>query len=197
MGALRTGKDAYRATQLGRRGLRKCDLQPLVAQQAHAGSAMLPAAPITPSQGSRPNQERMQQHADLARLGRGAALPLTLVAERARAATANTGCIHHSQTSVSFLTPLLDSKRLPCWTPERPIRLKRKVLSREPASFPRGSTGRWTIPGCRSRGGRTCGSLRACRRESESKIGRAQGSRLQVMPQLQTQVPHPLAHDTP
>jgi hypothetical protein len=114
MGALRTGKDAYRAVWLGRRGLRKCDLHSLVAQQAHTGSAMLPASPITPSQGSRPNLERMQQHADLARLYRGFALPLTLFAERARAATANTGCIHHSQTSVSapFAAPGLEAAAL-------------------------------------------------------------------------------------
>src|SRR5436309_13387571 len=37
MGTLRTGKDSHRVVWLGRRGLRKGDLNPLVAQQAHAG----------------------------------------------------------------------------------------------------------------------------------------------------------------
>src|SRR5258708_6870452 len=46
MGALRAGKDSHRVVWLGRRGLRKSDLNPLVAQQAHAGSAMLSATPI-------------------------------------------------------------------------------------------------------------------------------------------------------
>src|SRR5437588_3226822 len=42
MGALCTGKGSLRVVWLGRRSLGKCDLNPLVAQQAHAGSAMLP-----------------------------------------------------------------------------------------------------------------------------------------------------------
>ena len=46
MGALRTGKDSQRVVWLGRCGLWKCDLNPLVTQQAHAGAAMLPATPI-------------------------------------------------------------------------------------------------------------------------------------------------------
>ena len=46
LGALRPGKDDLRAVWLERRGLRKGDLDPLGAQQAHAGSAMLPPTPI-------------------------------------------------------------------------------------------------------------------------------------------------------
>ena len=80
MGALCTRQDYLRRVGLSRQSLREGDLYSLVAQQAYAGSAMLSAAPITPSQGSRPNLERMQQHADLARLGRSVAFPLTLLA---------------------------------------------------------------------------------------------------------------------
>src|SRR6266487_21659 len=59
---------------------------------------------------------------------RGVALPLTLLAQKVGAAAANAGRIHDTQTPVSFWASLLDTKRLPCWTVERPIGLKRKVL---------------------------------------------------------------------
>jgi hypothetical protein len=108
-------------------GWRQAHLKALVAQELHAGTPMCSAAPIAPEERGRTKRERMQEHADLARLCRGVAFPLTLLAERTRAATANTGRIHHAQTSVSFPTPLLDSKRLPCRTPERSIGLERKV----------------------------------------------------------------------
>ena len=50
---------------------------------------------------------------------------------------ANTGRIDHAQTSVPFLTPLLDAKRLPCLVLKRAIRLERKVGSGEAPCFPR------------------------------------------------------------
>src|SRR5258707_7566515 len=83
------------------------------------------------------NGEGMQEPTSLARLFGGAALPLTLFPLRARAATAKTGRIDHPQASVSFPTPLMGTKRLPCWTAKRPIGLERKVLSREATRFPR------------------------------------------------------------
>jgi hypothetical protein len=98
-----------------------------VAHELHAGTPMCSAAPIAPEEWGRTKRERMQEHAHLARLCRGVAFPLTLLAERTRAAIANTSRIHHAHTSVSFPTPLLDSKRLPCRTPERSIGLERKV----------------------------------------------------------------------
>src|SRR5207248_11742097 len=93
--------------------------------------------PITPARRIWTGSKGMQQHAHLARFCRGVALPLALVAQRAGAATANTGRIHHAHASVSFPTPLMGTKRLACWTPKRPIRLECKVLSREAARFPR------------------------------------------------------------
>ena len=118
-------------------GWRQAHLKVLVAHELHAGTPMCSAAGVAPEERGRTKRERMQEHADLARLCRGVAFPLTLLAERTRAATANTGRIHHAQTSVSFPTPLLDSKRLPCRTPERSIGLERKVCAGETASFPR------------------------------------------------------------
>ena len=71
------------------------------------------------------------------RLRGSAAIPLTLLAQRARAAMANAGRKHHTQTAIGLSTPLLGVKRLSCWTAERPIRLERKVGSREATRFPR------------------------------------------------------------
>lgn len=57
----------------------------LIAQQLHARSPMLSAAPILPENGSGANHQWMQQHADLPWLRCGSALPLTLLPQRARA----------------------------------------------------------------------------------------------------------------
>lgn len=119
---------------------------------------MLPSAPITPLQRGWIDNERMQEYAHLAWLRGLAAIPLTLLAQRARAATANAGSIHDAQASIGFSTPLLGDQRAPCWTAERPIGLERKVLPREAASFPGSGRSRWTIPGDGSRGGWTRGS---------------------------------------
>jgi hypothetical protein len=81
------------------------------------------------------------------RLRGGVALPLTLLAQRTRAAVANAGRIHHAQTAIDLATALLGMKRLSCWTAERPIRLEREVGSREASRFPGGGAGRWPIPG--------------------------------------------------
>jgi len=63
------------------------------------------------------------------RLGGRAPIPLTLLAQRTRAAVANAGRIHHAQTSIDLATPLLGTKLLASRTAERPIWLKGKVLS--------------------------------------------------------------------
>lgn len=60
MGALRTGKDDFRALRLGRPGLRMCDLNPLVAQQLHAYPPMVPTTPIMPEQRSRTDHQWMR-----------------------------------------------------------------------------------------------------------------------------------------
>ncbi len=57
----------------------------------------------------------------------GGAIPLTLLAQRAGATTANAGRLDHAQAAIGFSTLLMGVKRLPCWAPERPIGLERKV----------------------------------------------------------------------
>ena len=62
------------------------------------------------------------------------------------AATANAGRIHHAQAAVSFSTPPLGRKRVPCWTLERLIGLERKVWPREATRFPGSGSSGWTVP---------------------------------------------------
>src|SRR6266487_3684527 len=66
---------------------------------------MVPAAPISPEEGSRPDVERMQEHTHLARLFGGTALPLTLFAQGTEATTADAGRVDHAQTPISFPMP--------------------------------------------------------------------------------------------
>jgi hypothetical protein len=97
-GALRPGKDDFWTVWRRRRGLRECDLNPLVAQEADAGSAMLPATPVFPEEGSRTNHQGIEQDAHLTRLFARAPLPLTLLAQRTRVTTANAGRIDHADS---------------------------------------------------------------------------------------------------
>lgn len=136
MGAPRTGKNAFRALWLGRQSLRKCYLNPLVAQQAHASSAMLPATPILPEQRSRPNLERMQQQADPARLRRGSAMPLTLLSQGTRSTLAHLRCVNQPQAAISLTALFGCREHLVGGAAQGPIRLKHKVLPRETAGFP-------------------------------------------------------------
>src|SRR5260370_7426901 len=77
----------------------------VLAAELHASSPMKSPTPVTPEERSRSHSERMEQQAYLTRLGSGAALPLTLVAQRAGAATAAACSIPHPQPSIRF-TPL-------------------------------------------------------------------------------------------
>jgi hypothetical protein len=78
----------------------------------------------------------MQQHADLARLCGGAALPLALLAQRTGTATADAGPIHDAQASIGFSALLMREKLLVSGAPQRPIRLESEVLARETPRFP-------------------------------------------------------------
>ncbi len=102
MGALRTGKDSSRVVWLGRRGLRKGDLNLLGAQQAHAGSAMLPATPILPEQGSRSHLEWMQQNTDAARFCGLPAMPLALLSQRTPSTLTDASGIDQTQAAIAF-----------------------------------------------------------------------------------------------
>jgi hypothetical protein len=161
---------------------RQAHLKVLVSYQLHTGTPIFSAAPIAPEQGGGTHWQRMQQHTHLARLGRGVALPLTRLAQWARAAVANAGRIDHAQTAIGFLTPLLGVKRQPSGTAQRPIWLERKVGSSEAPRFLGGSGSGWTIPGGGRGRGRTGGSWLAGRWDGGSKFGRAQGRRFQPMP---------------
>src|SRR5690348_9003953 len=85
--------------------------------------------PICPHQGRRTDGKRMLEHADLARLVGGTALPLTLLAQRARTAATNARGVDHTQAAISFSTPFLRAQRASCWASKGPSRLERKVCS--------------------------------------------------------------------
>ena len=148
--SLRARKDDFRfAWRSGGWG-RQAHLNALVSHELHTGAPVFSSAPIAPEERSRTNGKRMQQDADLARLCCRAAIPLALLAQRTRAALTNAGRVDHTQTPICFSTPLLRSERSPCWTAQRPIRLERKVSSREATRFPGRGSGRWTIARGRS-----------------------------------------------
>src|SRR6266851_2915020 len=146
--------------------------------------------PVKTEERSRSHGERMEQQAYLTRLGGGAALPLTLVAQRAGAATADAGRIHHAQAPISLSAPLVGAQGLPGWAAQRAIRLKDKVATREAACFPGQSFCNRSIALYRGRGGGLLLQL-------GSKLGCAHRSRAELMAQLQTEVPHPLVDDLP
>ena len=133
---LRTREQKRVRFWLNLEGLFQMHVDSLTAQQLDAGPSMLSPAPVTPEERSRADFERVEQHTHLARLFGGAALPLTLLAQGTGAAAADAGCIHHAQASIGFAASLVCYKRLASWTTERPIRLERKVLTREAILFP-------------------------------------------------------------
>src|SRR5271167_8789 len=132
----------------------------------------------------------MQQYTDLTRLLGGAALPLTLLAQGTGTATTNTGRIDHTQAPIGFSALLMGNQRLASGTPQRPIRLERKVLTREAVRFPGQTHLRGSIARGRSR-------VRWDRGDGRSKLGGAQRSWLKLMAQLQAHVPDPLTDDLP
>jgi hypothetical protein len=134
--ALRTGEDHLRDGRRSGAG-QQAHLDALVSHELDTGAPMLSPAPIPPEERRIPNHERMQEHTHLARLFGGAALPLTLLTQRTGATTANARRIHDTQTPIGLSAALLGRKRWPCWTPERPVGLERKVGSGEAPRFPR------------------------------------------------------------
>ena len=108
--SLRTGKDHFRFAWRSSGGRRQAHLDALVSHELHAGAPVLFAAPVAPVQRGRSDDERMQQHAHLARLSSSAARPLTLVSQGTGTTTADAGRIDHTQASIGFLAPLMDHK---------------------------------------------------------------------------------------
>src|SRR5206468_11815 len=169
------------------------DLHALVTKQLHAHPSMVSATPVPPEDGLRTDGQWMQQHANLAGFRSGAAIPLTLLAQGAITTTANAGCIDHTQAAIGFSAPLMNTKLLIRRAAQRAIRLEGKILPREAARFPGQSHSSRSVSLNRSlRGG-----LLVRRRESRSKLGGAHRIRMQLMAQLQSEVPDPLRHDLP
>ncbi len=93
-------------------GRRHAHLDPLVSHELLTGTSVLSAAPIPPEKRRKTNRERMQQHADLARLCGSVAIPLALLAQRTGTATADAGSIHHAQASIGLSALLMGAKLL-------------------------------------------------------------------------------------
>jgi len=136
MRPLRTREDGRRWCWRRRQGLLKRHVHPLAAHELHAGAPMLSATPITPEQRSGAKRERMQQQTDPTRLCRLWAVPLTLLAQGARATVAYPGGVEHPQAAIGFATLFGWVQRLVRRTAQGPVRLERKGFSREAARLP-------------------------------------------------------------
>ena len=77
-------------------------LHALMTKELYTRPSVLPPAPILPEDGERPDDQWMQEHTHLTRLGGGAAIPLTLLAQGTGTATADTGGIDHAQAAIGF-----------------------------------------------------------------------------------------------
>lgn len=133
---LARGEDHVRGGWRSSGGRRQADLDALVAHQLHAGAPVDSAAPIPPEQRCGTHSERMQQHTDLARLGRRGAVPLTPLAQRTGTTPADASSIHHAQAPVGFSAVFMGEQLLVSGTAQCPIGLESKVLTREAARFP-------------------------------------------------------------
>lgn len=177
----------------------RLDLQ-MLTMQTQARSPLAPSGPVSSEERSRTYWQRMEQHADLTRFGRGAPVPLALCPRGARTAIANAGGIDDPQTAIMRSPALMGDQDVACWAAQGPIRLEGKVCPGKAASFPGGRSGRWSI----SRGGRG-GSRWGKRRggalvllwEGGRKLGGAYRFRQQLVPWLQAEVPRPLSNDLP
>ena len=151
VGTVGTGKGRRRDSEAGRGGRFDLDLDALMAHQLDARPSVVPTVPVTPENGFRPNDQWMQQHTYLTRLLGGATLPLTLLTQGTGTATTNTGRIDDAQAPIDFSALLMGNQRLVSRTPQRPIRLERKVLTREAVRFPGQAHLRGSIARGRSR----------------------------------------------
>src|SRR5258708_24646852 len=106
----------------------------------------------------------------------------------------DTGGIHHAQASITFLAPLVCTKRLSSRTAQRPLGLEGKVADREAPLFPRRGHIWWCISWYGRRG---VSRLLLRTRTSRSKLGGAQWIGMKLMSHLQPQVPEPLIDDLP
>ncbi len=99
------------------------NLDALGTNEVDTGTSMLSSAPVLPEKRLLSDSERMQEHADLARLFGGVTIPLARLSQRAGTTIAVTSGIHHAQAAISLS--------------KRPVGLERKVGSGEATGFPR------------------------------------------------------------
>ena len=133
-------------------------------------------------------------HADPTRPGGAAAVPLTALSQVTRATIADPGSIEHAQALIRFSTLFGGRKLRSGGTAQGAIRLERKVSARETALFPVLTRFCRSIALC---GGRSVGRLGGYRGESWRKLGGPHWLRLELVAQLQAQIPDPLGNDLP
>jgi len=139
MSTLRTGKRRERDGWSGR----VCaiprlylNLDALGTKEVDTRVPMTPSTPILPEERFISDNERMEEHANLARLCCGDAIPLALLAQRTGTTTADAGSIHHTQAPIGFSAVFMWDEFLVSGAPQRPIGLESKVLPRKATSFP-------------------------------------------------------------
>lgn len=106
---------------------------------------MLSAGSISPEERRGANDKRVEQHADLARLCGGAAIPLALFTQWTGAATLDASTRDHAQASLGFSAVLMWDQLLVSRAPKRSIGLERKILARKATRFPCGTRVWWAI----------------------------------------------------
>ena len=135
MRPLRTGQQGRTCGWLSLAGWGEMDLHLLVSEQLHASPAMGPPAPVPPEQGSRTDDEWMQQHTHPAGFGGSSAMPLTLLPQWTGATLADASGIDQPQTAISFCALFRRGEGLPSGAVQHAIGLQHKVSPREAALF--------------------------------------------------------------
>lgn len=95
MGTLSTRKQCRSDTGSGIPRLH-LDLHALVLKEMHTRVSMHSSTPVVPEDQPTSDSEWMQEHTYLAWFRGLAPVPLALVAQGTRTATANTSCVHHA-----------------------------------------------------------------------------------------------------
>lgn len=151
---------------------------------------MLSAGPISPEERHWANDKRVEEHADLARLRGGAAIPLTLGASWTGAATLDAGTRDHAQASIGFAAVFMWGEFLICRPAKRSVGLEGESVTRETTRFPGGAHLWGSRAGRRSRVWRWGW-------ESRSPCCRAQRLWLELRAQFESQVPDPQREHLP
>jgi len=190
MGPLRTGKGRRRSRRGSLARLFHLHLHPLAATELDGSLPIVPATPILPEHGSRSNAEGMQQQTHPARLLRGRPVPLALLAQVTATTISDLGGEEHAPRAISFAALFSWMQALASRAAPRAISLRSKVAPGETPGFPGQASLRRSIAKGRSLVLSRLGT-------GGSKFGGANRRRLQLMPQLKTEVPDPLRDDLP